>query len=84
MKSSFHNPRRYRRRPGTYTQGSVDPHVPHEIIVHLDDTDERRITLGTTEVRRVLCRNGGYHITMTKDPRLVTCPVCLAKLLPAK
>lgn len=74
----------YRRKPGTYTQGKVDPRVPREVTVHLDDTDERRVRLGITDVRRVLCRNGGYHITVTQDSRLVTCPACLAKIAPAK
>jgi len=78
------NPTRHRRKPGTYTQGKVDPRTPREIVVHLDDTDERRVRLGITDARRVLCRNGGYHITLTLDPRRVTCPACLAKINPTK
>lgn len=74
----------YRRKSGTYTQGNVNPSIPREVTVHLDDTDERRVSLGITSVRRVLCRNGGYHITVTRDPSRVTCPACLAKITPAK
>ena len=74
------NATRYSRKTGTYTQGSVNPRIPREGLVHLDVTDERRIRLGITSVRSPLCRNGSHHLTLTQAKNRVTCPACLAKL----
>ncbi len=74
------NATRYSRKTGTYTQGNVDPRIPREGLVHLDVTDERQIRLGITSARSPLCRNGSYHITLTKAQCRVTCPACLANL----
>ena len=78
------NTAQYRRPRGTYTQGNVNPRIPREATVHLDDTDERRVRLGITDTYRVLCRNGSYHVTLTRNPSRVTCPACLAKINPTK
>lgn len=71
---------RYPKNSGVYTQGSVNPRIPREGLVHLDVTDERRIRLGITSARSPLCRNGSYHLTLTQAQCRVTCPACLAKL----
>lgn len=75
-------PYEYQSPPGTFTQGNINLLIPREIIVHLDDTDERRVRLGLTVKVQPLCRNGSFHITLTHDRRRVTCPACLAKITP--
>lgn len=71
---------RYPKNSGVYTQGSVNPRIQRDGLVHFDVTDERRIRLGITSVRSALCRNGSYHLTLTQAQCRVTCPDCLAKL----